>query len=129
MIHESRLMHLDSRIKIAEILGNLDGQSFQFQGIGERAINYLEYCLFASSAGRLMWACRGIKYRREFRLCSSSGESIFGDYGRKRAIFFEDRDRRLNGGNSDNGGLANVNWNNAANHWDNKSFRPLEVSR
>ncbi len=41
--------------------------------------------------------------------------------------YFEDRSNRLNGGNSDNGGLANVNWNEARNHWNNRSLRPLEV--
>ena len=39
---------------------------------------------------------------------------------------FEDRSHRLFGGNSDNGGLASVNWNEARNHWSNRSFRPLE---
>lgn len=36
---------------------------------------------------------------------------------------------RLNGGNADNGGLANVNWNDARNQWNNRSFRAQGVSR
>lgn len=43
--------------------------------------------------------------------------------------YFEDRGKRLNGGNSDNGGLANVNWNDADNSWNNRSVRPLVVSK
>lgn len=65
-----------------------------------------------------------MKYRRE----AFYKKPIFGDNRRKRTIF-EDRDNRLNGGNSDNGGLANVNYNPADNHWNNKSVRPLEVSK
>jgi len=34
----------------------------------------------------------------------------------------------LNGGNSDNGGLANVNCNEVNNHWNNRAVRPLGVS-
>lgn len=52
--------------------------------------------------------------------------SISGDYRWEQANF-EDRSSRLNGGNSDNGGLARVNWNEAWNYWNNGSFRPLEV--
>lgn len=42
---------------------------------------------------------------------------------------FEDRGNRLNGGNSDNGGLANVNYNLASNHWSNRAFRFLEMPK
>jgi len=37
--------------------------------------------------------------------------------------------KRLNGGNSDNGGLSNVNWNTPDNRNDNLGFRPLIVFR
>lgn len=43
--------------------------------------------------------------------------------------YFEGAHNRLNGGNSDNGGLANVNWNNADNRNDNWSPRPLGVTK
>lgn len=36
---------------------------------------------------------------------------------------------RLNGGNSDNGGLSNVNNDDAGNRNDNIGFRPSDVSR
>ncbi len=49
-------------------------------------------------------------------------------YGWKLANF-ESRDNRLHGGNSDNGGLANVNYNGADNRWNNQGFRFLEVSK
>ena len=38
---------------------------------------------------------------------------------------FEDRSCRLNGGDSDNGGLANIDWNETRSRWCNGSFRPL----
>ena len=41
--------------------------------------------------------------------------------------YFEDRGHRLYGGNSDIGGLANVDWHDAVDHWDSRSFRPLAV--
>lgn len=41
--------------------------------------------------------------------------------------FFEDASFRLNGGNSFYGGLANVDYDNAGNHWDYRSFRLLGV--
>jgi len=44
-------------------------------------------------------------------------------------MVFEDAGNRLNGGNSDNGGLSNCNWNNSWNRWNNGAVRPLVVSR
>ena len=41
--------------------------------------------------------------------------------------FFGDRDSRLLGGHSGNGGLANVYYDLADDHWRNRSFRPLAV--
>ena len=43
--------------------------------------------------------------------------------------FFESASGRVEGGNADNGGLANVNYNNVDNHWNNRSFRFLGVLR
>lgn len=51
---------------------------------------------------------------------------IIGDMEGSRQIF-DSRRNRFNGGNSDNGGLANVNANDASNRWNNRSFRFLEV--
>lgn len=41
--------------------------------------------------------------------------------------YFEGRGDRLIGGISDDGGLADVGWDDAGNHWSNGSFRPLAV--
>jgi len=41
--------------------------------------------------------------------------------------YFEGRGHRLYGGNSDYGGLANVHWLAAGDHWSGGSFRPLAV--
>ncbi|MFH1611983.1 MAG: hypothetical protein ABH887_01835 [bacterium] len=41
--------------------------------------------------------------------------------------YFEDRGGRLNGGNSDNGGLAGVGYGSVGDRWNNRSVRPLEV--
>ncbi|MEK7503015.1 MAG: hypothetical protein AAB556_01060 [Patescibacteria group bacterium] len=44
-----------------------------------------------------------------------------------RQANFEDCSNRLNGGNSNYGGLSDFNWNWSGNRWYDKSFRPLEV--
>ena len=41
--------------------------------------------------------------------------------------FFEDRSKRLVGGDSGYGGLADVIWDCYGNHWSGRSFRPLAV--
>lgn len=64
-----------------------------------------------------------MKYRREFRFLSANQSSVVGT----EVDNFEDREHRLNGGNSNYGGLANVSYNWSDNHWNNRSFRPLEV--
>ena len=49
------------------------------------------------------------------------------EFLRRLSIYFED-DNRLIGGNPDNGGLANVNYNWSDNRNVNIGFRPLVVS-
>jgi len=87
------------------------------QGAKECAGGFLEHCLPDSSAGvSRKRGCRGIKF---------NPESIRGvvTTGGNRQIF-DGSDNRLYGGNSDNGGLANVNHDHVGNHWNNQSFRP-----
>ena len=53
-------------------------------------------------------------------------KSIFGDWDENKQIFEGGR-YRLNGGNSNCGGRANVNYNSVSNHWNNISCLPLVV--
>ena len=67
--------------------------------------------------------CRGIKYRREFNDFFVNQSSVVG----MKASKFEDGSWRLIGGNSQKGGMVDVNYNDAGNHWNNNSVRPLAL--
>jgi len=67
-----------------------------------------------------------VKYLSE-HIKYSTGRNLCAVNLQQGRVLFAESDNRLVGGNSNNGGLSNVNWNHASNHNDNIGFRPLRA--